>query len=132
MGDEEGEVVEEVVSLDFISIEPNNCAIDEPLNLAMDFTLTRDVLDARWEIKVRCGEEMPDASAQSVVRPSGAVARVHTVGHGRAAQRPDTLARSCAPPPHSSSPTKPTSARLSCSGRRRQSTTPPGRRAWPF
>jgi len=50
MADEEGEA-QEVVSVQGLSISPNNCPMEEPLDLAMDFTITRDLPAARWEIK---------------------------------------------------------------------------------
>ena len=51
MADDEME--EEVVSVQGLSISPNNCPLDEPLDLVMDFSITRDLPAARWEVKVR-------------------------------------------------------------------------------
>ena len=41
----------ELILLQHVHIEPNNCAIEEPLLLEMDFVAHVDLLDARWEIK---------------------------------------------------------------------------------
>ena len=49
MGDEP---VEEVVSLQRLSVQPNSCPIDDPLDLEMDFTIAKPLSDARWHIKV--------------------------------------------------------------------------------
>lgn len=47
----------EPLRLESLSIDPNNCRLEEPLHLNMQYSLERDLLDARWEIKVR-----PDAA----------------------------------------------------------------------
>lgn len=41
----------EAVTLTAVSIEPNNCPLEEPLNIAMDFSTARDLAHARWEIR---------------------------------------------------------------------------------
>ena len=41
----------EVISLQHVHIEPNNCPIEEPITLEMDFTTAVDLRDARWEVK---------------------------------------------------------------------------------
>ncbi|KAL1515514.1 hypothetical protein AB1Y20_002136 [Prymnesium parvum] len=41
----------EVVSVQSLSISPNNCPLEEPLDLAMDFTITRPLPAARWVVK---------------------------------------------------------------------------------
>ena len=66
---------EEVVSVQDLSISPNNCPLDEPLDLAMDFTITRDLSAARWEVKVNGA-----ANVHQGERP-GRKHQRHTTGH---------------------------------------------------
>ena len=45
-------MADDVVSLESLTLSPNNCALEEPLDLVMNFSITRDLPAARWEIKV--------------------------------------------------------------------------------
>ena len=47
---EEGLV--EDIKLESVSISPNNCPMDEALDMAMEFTTFRALPAARWEVKV--------------------------------------------------------------------------------
>jgi hypothetical protein len=49
--EEEPEAPPDVITLEAVAIEPNNCALEEPLSLTMDFTTAANLLDARWEVK---------------------------------------------------------------------------------
>ena len=41
----------EVVTVEAISVDPNNCALDCELNIAMSFTALQFLPQARWEIR---------------------------------------------------------------------------------
>jgi len=41
----------EVVTVEAISVDPNNCALDCELNIAMSFTALQSLPQARWEIR---------------------------------------------------------------------------------
>jgi len=43
---------DDVVSLQRLSVQPNSCPIDDPLDLEMDYTITKPLPDAHWQIKV--------------------------------------------------------------------------------
>ena len=51
----------EPIELTFCEVEPNNCALEEPVNLNLEFNTTRELLDARWIIRV-CAH--PDSQAK--------------------------------------------------------------------
>lgn len=44
-------MAEEALSVQALSIEPNNCPLEEPLSLAIDFSTTRELPSARWEVR---------------------------------------------------------------------------------
>ena len=49
--DEEEAQPPDVVTVETISVEPNNCALDCELNIAMSFTALQFLPQARWEIR---------------------------------------------------------------------------------
>lgn len=43
----------DAVCLQHLSIHPNSCPIDDPLDIEMEFTTCRPLCNARWKIKAR-------------------------------------------------------------------------------
>ena len=43
----------ELVRIDKLLVEPNNCPLEESLSLSMDFVALVPLLDAHWEVRVR-------------------------------------------------------------------------------
>ena len=44
--------VPEPIEVTLCSVEPNNCALEEPVNLSLEFNTNRELLQARWVIMV--------------------------------------------------------------------------------
>jgi hypothetical protein len=44
------------VTVERISISPNNCLLDEPITLEMDFTAPRELLKGTWRMRVRASQ----------------------------------------------------------------------------
>lgn len=43
------------VTVERISVSPNNCLLDEPITLKMDFTAPRELPNGLWRMRVRAG-----------------------------------------------------------------------------
>ena len=78
-----GSAEEETVQVHRLHVEPNICKLEEPLHITMEYSINRDLQDARWEIKVR-----------ALALPAHARAPLHALAA-----------------PRSSWPTRPTNAR---------------------
>ena len=50
------------VTVQRIGVSPNNCALEEPITLEMDFTVPRDLDHALWRLRV-CGHIPPSVPA---------------------------------------------------------------------
>ena len=46
------------VSVTKIEVEPNDCALEDPLDLSIEFILDGEVTDAWWEIKARLARRL--------------------------------------------------------------------------
>ena len=56
MGD--GEDTPDAVRVERIEVEPNNCALEESLNMSIDFVVLSSLMDSHWEVRVR-GKTIP-------------------------------------------------------------------------
>ena len=58
------------VSVTKIEVEPNDCALEDPLDLSIEFILDGEVTDAWWEIKARLARGGCGESARNIDRAS--------------------------------------------------------------
>ena len=58
------------VNVTKIEVEPNDCALEDPLDLSIEFILDGEIMDAWWEIKARLARGGCGESARNIDRAS--------------------------------------------------------------
>ena len=53
--------VPEPIEVTLCSVEPNNCALEEPVNLRVEVSTNRELLQARWVIMVSSARRLRSA-----------------------------------------------------------------------
>ena len=74
--DDEAQEAQEAVAMTAVSVEPNNCALEEALHLKMEFTTLRPVASASWRVRFVADT----ASARKVIELGGTPVEEYAAG----------------------------------------------------